>query len=212
MANRPIFEVLLKKPFYAEKNIEFQFFPGFSKTQKQKCIDSFHNKYLEENPEKKILEISSKSKNELGIYLSSFNLVSNNYYEDVSVEVVFQSSKYFENGGPYEDILTKTSRDAKRDDRLTDSGKLLGFRCKDNEFPLFPKTYFYDWLYLNAISEIGELQDELLKFDSFTDIEFNPNRSINCQAKSAAVFVSLKRMGLISEALSSKEKFLDIIY
>lgn len=212
MACRPIFEVLLEKPFYAEKNIEFQFFPGFSKTQKQKCIDSLHNEYLEENPNKRILEISSKSQNELGIYLSSFNLISNKYYEDVSVEVVFQSSKYFENGGPYEDILTKTSRDAKRDTRLTESGKLLGFRCKGNEFPLVPKTYFYDWLYINALSEMDNLQDELLKFDAFTDIEFNPNRSINCQAKSAAVFVSLKRMDLIFEVLSSKEKFLEIIY
>ena len=33
------------------------------------------------------------------------------------------------------------------------------------------------------------IEEDLNEFDAFTDIEFNPKRSFNCQAKSCALFV-----------------------
>ena len=47
-------------------------------------------------------------------------------------------------------------------------------------------------------------------FDAFTDIEFNPERSLNCQARSAALYRSLVHAGKLEEALSSQEAFLRI--
>ena len=47
-----------------------------------------------------------------------------------------------------------------------------------------------------------ELADQLMAFDAFTDIEFNPNRQINCQAAAAALYVSLRQQGKLEEALS----------
>lgn len=38
----------------------------------------------------------------------------------------------------------------------------------------------------------------LLEYDGFTDIEFNPQKSLNCQAKAAALYVSLCRNGLLA--------------
>ena len=52
----------------------------------------------------------------------------------------------------------------------------------------------------------------MLCYDAFTDIEFNPKKSINCQAQAAAVYVSLEKQGLLLEALKSKEAFLNIVY
>jgi len=53
--------------------------------------------------------------------------------------------------------------------------------------------------------------DEASLYDAFTDIEFNPDRSINCQAYSLALFRALQERNLLSEALASKEAFLDVV-
>ena len=92
-----------------------------------------------------------------------------------SVETAFQSSKVFEKGGPYIDLLEKTSRQAKKE-----SGNLIKFRFFNSEFSLKPRTYFYDWLYLNAIHQNEVLSDQVISYRGFTDIEFNPKKSINC--------------------------------
>ena len=65
--------------------------------------------------------------------------------------------------------------------------------------PLNPKTVFYNWLYINAVLENPLLAAELLKYNAFTDIEFNPAKSINCQAKAAALFVALSRQDKVEQ-------------
>ncbi len=52
----------------------------------------------------------------------------------------------------------------------------------------------------------------MLGYDAFTDIEFNPQKSINCQAEAAAVYVSLRKQGLLEEALKNKDSFKEIVY
>jgi hypothetical protein len=49
-----------------------------------------------------------------------------------------------------------------------------------------------------------------LEYDGFSDIEFNPEKSINCQAASAALYKSLTERGLIDVALSSPDEFIKI--
>lgn len=46
------------------------------------------------------------------------------------------------------------------------------------------------------------LAETVLSYDAFTDIEFNPQKSLNCQAAAAARFVSLHRLGLLTESLT----------
>ena len=92
------------------------------------------------------------------------------------------------------------------------SGKLKCFLYGNRKFELSPTTFFYNWLYVNALSLHPELSSEMIKYDAFTDIEFNPERSINCQARSAALFVSLYRNGLLDIALRDKESFLSTVY
>lgn len=68
------------------------------------------------------------------------------------LEMAFQGSKVFAAGGPFTDIYhAKDSRDAKRDPRLKESGPLIGFPFENVNFPLGPKTAFYDWLYINSL-------------------------------------------------------------
>ena len=49
---------------------------------------------------------------------------------------------------------------------------------------------------------------DTMKYWGFTDIEFNPQRSINCQARSAALFLSLMKRGELDEALQSPSAFI----
>jgi len=58
-------------------------------------------------------------------------------------------------------------------------------------FRLEPRTFLYDWLYVSALAGRPELVNELEHRAAFTDIEFNPKRSINCQAHLVALFQGL---------------------
>lgn len=213
MANRPVFTVSLDNKFCTREDTEFEFFSGFSDKQKKRCICSLHNEFLKKNSGKRVLEISSKSDDLSGVNLSAFNLMTKTSDgRECSVESAFQAGKVFENGGPYTDLLYVSSKVAKKDERLKNSGKIISFVFDGAEFETKPETYFYNWLYINALDLHKDLARQVLEFDAFTDIEFNPKKSINCQAEAAAIYVSLKRQGMLEEALESKERFKEIVY
>ena len=175
--------------FYVEDHrvktgsVSFEWFPGFAVSQKQKSIASMHRAIAETG--KSPLEVSTKSPERLGQMLSAFHLKLGGYY----LENVFQAGKVFTGGGPYTDLLEVAPRDAKRDERLKSSGKLVKFTYQGVDWPLEPKTAFYDWLYYNAVRESipAEMLEEVKRYNAFTDIEFNPNKSINTQARSIAI-------------------------
>ncbi len=214
MAKRPVYIPKTKTDASGVivKYIEFKWFPGMSKSQKQKSISSLHEalNILNISP---VLEISSKSEFEIGVQLSAFNLLitTKKKQKSFSVETAFQSSKVFDKGGPYIDLLEGTSIQAKKDMRLKESGNLIKFLFFSKEFPLKPRTFFYDWLYINALHQNEELADQIISYQGFTDIEFNPKKSINCQAYSAALYVSLRNLGIVNDALESPEMFLEVL-
>ena len=131
---------------------------------------------------------------------------------EMPLENAFQGSKVFEHGGPYTDLFEVDPREAKRDPRLRTSGALKGFEFDGYEFPLKPTTVFYDWLYLNAIFPhrqwLKNRVDGEMRYDGFSDIEFNPSKSINCQAKSCALFVSLMREEKLENYLQTPSHFI----
>lgn len=215
MAERPIFTPSLTGPSLVwTHSVEFQWFPGMAKSQAQKSIDSLHHAACKHLNVPKVLEISSKSRSLDGVALSAFNLMIKTvkYGREFSVECGYQSSKVFENGGPYADLRSGTSLDAKRDPRLNESGKLKGYRLFDVDWKLEPRTAFYDWLYINALHKHPALAAAVLEYRAFSDIAFNPERSINCQGYAAALYVSLSERGLLtSDLLRDRESYLAVI-
>src|SRR5262249_52261698 len=152
MARRPVFRpVLSGPPFVEEVILDFDWYPGFAKSQAQKSIASLHAA-AQEKGLGPVLEISSKSDTALGVALSAFNLMLQFGDRSMSVEVAFQGSKVFEHGGPFHDLYSASSRDAKTDERLRSSGQLIGFNLLGDEWPTEPRTCFYDWLYIKALS------------------------------------------------------------
>ena len=133
--------------------------------------------------------------------------------KQVSVECVFQSSKVFEGDIQYLDLLEVSSREAKKDSRLKSSGRVIAFRTygkKDKEWGTEPITAYYDWLYVNALNQHTKFHEELLEYSAFSDIEFNPEKSLNCQAYSVALFCALYRRGILQDVLKSQKDFLSI--
>ena len=191
MAKRLIFVVEENK--LKEKEIEFKYYTGFALTQKQKSIFSLHNE-IKKIFNGNILEISSKSPDELGVKLSAFNLKVKIDGKDICLENIFQASKVFQYGGPYIDLLTASPVEAKKDERIKNSGRLLEFNIKGKTYSNKPMTAFYDWIYCCALYKNPKLACEIIDFNIFTDIEFNHEKSINCQARSAAIFVLLSNL------------------
>ena len=189
MAKRPFFTPTLNKEELVKTNfVEFTWFSGFAKSQKQKSISSLHENISKEFKLDKILEISTKSENKLGIQLSAFNLRINYKNKEYFLESLFQGSKIFSDQGPNEDIYEKSSIDAKKDKRIK--------RSDLKAFSFFGETFsldfdFYSWLYFIALNQNERLKVEILNYEAFTDIEFNPEKSLNCQAYSAALYSSM---------------------
>tara|TARA_B100000579_G_C22833700_1_gene857407 strand:- start:47 stop:754 length:708 start_codon:yes stop_codon:yes gene_type:complete len=216
MAKRPIFIVSEDPKFlYIEKEIEFEWFAGLSVSQKQKSVNSLHNSAKLSGYDK-ILEVSTKSENSIGKKLSAFNLsfpMSDGKL--IYLESAFQGSKIFENGGPYNDLYSMEPFDIKKEDRISKENVIKGFKFDGIEWDSEPKTAFYDWLYINAvfknIENNGNEYKKILEYNAFTDIEFNPLKSINCQARSCAVYVSLYKQNILEDALESKESFIKIL-
>ena len=97
MAIRRVYYLEKNKVKYFDFNIKWNF--GSSIQQKQKNVENLHY-IISSNfcvPKDRILEVSTKSKLEIGVVLSSFNLkakLGDNFYP---VECVYQSSKVFKN-------------------------------------------------------------------------------------------------------------------
>ena len=201
MANRPIFIATNNKSkLFEEKNIEFKFYNGFSITQKGKSIKSLHQNASELGIDN-ILEVSTKSDSKIGWALSAFNLMLDfDGDKKISLECAFQGSKVFEGNIQYKDLYLTESIKAKKDKRLRESGNIIGFNFEGNFWGNEPKTAFYDWVYINTLYHNHlDVVDELLEYTVFSDIEFNPKKSINCQARTCAILVSLINLDLIDE-------------
>ena len=215
MAVRPVFVVQASKPFVKTEMMEFVYHPGFALSQSRKNIESLHDHFVSKYREYDglLLEISTKSNLPLGVCLSAFNLTySLRDGRTCSVENVFQSSKCFSNGRQYQEILDLSASEAKHFPALRTSGDVIAFQLEGIEYPTEPKTFFYHWLYVNALNQHQDLANEVIKYRAFTDIVFNPAKSINCQARSAALFVGLHESGLLDEAVSSPDRFSELVF
>ncbi len=208
MAERPIFVPSSRgDELVREVSLRLKWNPGFAAVQKEKNIAALHDAAIAAGFAP-ILEVSTKSLTNHGRRLSAFSLkIKSESLGELPLESAFQGSKVFERGGPYNDLYFAEPRDAKRDPRLRASGKLKGFLFDGFHWGIEPKTAFYDWLYITFLSGWRDWASKLSRYAAFTDIEFNPQRSISCQARSLALFVALNERGLLDEAVSSPDSF-----
>jgi len=202
MATKMCFKVNEKKVF-DEEVIAFTYVKGMAFSQKVKNVLSFHLSIQERFPSARILEISTKSSNPLGVALSAFNLTLDGY----PIECLYHSSKMFEDGTCFEFLKDYSPRDVKRYLRENAPGALKCYRFNGKEISLETRTLFYDYIYIKALMQHPELSTALIDYDLFTDIEFNEKKGLNCQARSCAIYSYMLRTGTVYKYMCSMESF-----
>ncbi len=147
--------------------------------------------------------------------LSGFELSLTYGGKKATVESVFQGSKVCANPGggtfgPYQELYSAPAVEAKRDERLS-SCRLARFRFGSENWELdsddLPQSAFYDYLYGKALLENPELLAFATGFGCFTDLEYTPGKSDNCQAFSLALYVALKKNVDLKALLASHASF-----
>lgn len=200
MAERPVFVPLMEgEKLVSEITVGFKWNPGMAESQKRKNISGLHEA-AKSHGLNSLLEISSKSEVEVGRKLSAFSVPLMVENQRIFVECAYQGSKVFQYGGPYIDLFNVSPRDAKRDLRLRSSGHLVGLEFMGNRYPLSPKNAFYDWLYIKALIPHKKWILRNVEYEGYTDIEFNPAKSVNCQARAFAEVIALAHRGLLERA------------
>ena len=223
MANRKVYVSKTIYPFYEEVSVNFEWFPGFATVQKQKSELSLHLNYLaavshNKAPEKsemseeqnyKILEISSKSRNDLGKKLSAMSLKKQTKSGLAYVESVFQSSAIYldkktsQQIGPFPEYQSIDGRTCKKTIKNLSEGMVrIGYEYDGIHFDISKghPSLFYDYIYITSLLEeqnqpmVKALLDG--KYIAFTDLA---TKSINTQARSAAIFVGMVYAGIITD-------------
>lgn len=188
---------------YIEEIITFDYVKGLAFSQKQKNVLSFHSAIQKQYPNARILEVSTKSLESLGVLLSAFNLK----LDGIPIESIFQSSKVFSDGTQFPELMHLPPKEAKQFITNANKGSLKCFRYLNTVFPLEPRSMFYDYLYIKALNQVKSTSADLVNFDIFTDIEFNEKKQINCQARSCAIYSYLLKSKTLEYHLSSIENF-----
>ncbi|MFT6458169.1 DUF6977 family protein [Pseudophaeobacter arcticus] len=207
MAVRPIFiPRAAHGPLVEELPLQINWHGGFAVSQKQKNIEALHLKACEHGIQP-VLEISTKSPNEVGRRLSAFSLKIEVYGAMKSLESVYQSSKVFANSGQHEQLMDLDPYQAKKEVRRLGSGPITAFRFLDQEFPTEPMNAFYDWLYIRAIVPHEQWLRKNLHFAAYSDIEFTPSKSVNCQGRAVAEFHALSMRGEATKCVHDFDMF-----
>lgn len=202
MATKMCFKVNDEKVF-DEEVVTFTYIKGMAFSQKVKNVLSFHSSIQSQFPYARILEVSTKSSNPLGVALSAFNLT----LDGCSVECIYHASKVFEDGTCFEFLKDFSPRDAKRYMRENGTGALKCYKFNDTEIPLATKTMFYDYLYIKALMQNLDISNAIAEYDIFTDIEFNEKKGLNCQARSCAIYSYMLRTDTVNKYMGSMESF-----
>lgn len=211
MASRPVFVPSFHDAsLVQERFFDFTWSPGFAEIQKKKNVAALHAAAKKSGLER-ILEISSKSEEKIGRRLSAFSLKVEIDGAEFPLESVYQGSKVFETCGPSHEIFDSEPREAKRYVRALDCGRLVGFELEGRRYPLVPKNAFYDWLYIRALAKHVDWINKNVSYDAYTDIEFNPEKQVNCQARAFAEYKSLVAKSEIDAAVRDFTHFASML-
>lgn len=207
MAVRPIFIPKAGRgPLIEIVPVEIHWHGGFAISQKQKNIIALHEK-AKEMGISPILEISTKSLDTVGQRLSAFNLKIDVNGEAKSLESVYQSSKVFSISGKHENLIDLDPFKAKKEIRNLGKGDIIEFHFLGKSYPIEPKNAFYDWLYIRAIAPHEDWIRKNLRYKAYSDIEFTPSKSFNCQGRAVAEFHALSMRGTTTDCVHDFEEF-----
>ncbi|MBE6752769.1 MAG: hypothetical protein E7559_00195 [Ruminococcaceae bacterium] len=211
MAERSVFLIKNCYPFYEEVIVPFPWFGGFALAQKQRNALSLKMNLEAACPQYNVCEISSGSLDPVGRSLSAMSLSKRMSDGTVVVmESAFQSSRIYcvpqtgEVIGPFPELLGLDGRACKKTVKEASCGlHSCEYMFDGMSFPTpdFHPSLFYDYLYINALMEPenAEVAENLRRsgYNAFSDLA---TKSLNTQARSCAIYLSLCENGLLEQA------------
>ena len=187
MAIRPIYiSTNIPDTPFMKVDISFEWIKGMSYKQKCKRRDSMLKAIANMKLYNidSVLEVSTKSNKELGVNLSALNLTIPLKSGKVkTVEEIYQASKI-----------------------LDSNNHIKEFRFHNTVFEKDPYSMYYDYIYMLGLYMHKEYHEELSKYSIFTDIEFNPNKQLNTQARAAAIWNTLYRNNM-TKIIENQDEF-----
>ena len=207
MAVRPMFIPQKKRVGVIGIDVDFVYVSGMARSQKQKCVRNLHHAIQNTGYAKNPLEVSTSSENPIGVKTSAFNLqITDPNKGSLVLESVYHATKRFKSKGVELSLLTLGARESKKKANalLEQYGEIEGYHYQGIDFPVYPKSLCFTWLYFNALKELSEDdRKQLCLFDAFTDLNFKSDGKGNCQAHAMALFVKADVNG--DGRLSKKE-------
>jgi len=197
MATRPVFvpDIDPDNPqLVHEHEVDFHWLSGPSPEQAKANIAKLHAAAKRRNLAP-LLEISPESDDPLGVKICASNLaVEDGRSYLIPLNAVYHESMVFTG-----------------DERLTSSGKHIGFRFMDLEWGTKSGTMFYDWLTIHAIHRYRKLRMEIQRFKGFTEIDCHPQENSVCHARSCALYVALMKKKLLDEVVGNQDRFIEVL-
>ena len=155
-----------------------------------------------------LLEISSRTPQLLGNHVRASRLMLECRGEHACVESVYLSQLKFSYGGPYHDVLTKPLHETRQDIRFKASGRVIRAMGEHYDWPREYLSYYYAWLYIQALLKQPDLATALCEYDAFSDVSFDPHVSAHCVAEAAAIYATLVHHDLLQTAMKSPVQFI----
>jgi len=214
MATRPVFvpDIDPGNPqLVHEQEVDFQWVPDRSAQGKKQNIAKLHAAAGHRKLEP-LLEVSLASSDPLRAHICAANLaVEDDKSFLVPLLAAYHGSKVFAKGGPFADLYRKPISVITGDERLTQSGKQIGFRFMGLEWGVKAETLFYDWLVLHAIHRYRRVRAGIGRFVGFTEIDCRPGEKTVCHARSCAFFAALAAKNLLDEVVDSQDRFIEVM-
>lgn len=195
-----------------ERTYNFEWFMGCSIAQLRRSIRSLHSE-IRKSGYDKVIEVSTKSEDEIGRKLSPFNLMVSINGERLPVESYYHGSKVFDDSGvnvrltECEHMKPCKTKQFVRETVKERNLKLVGFETNDKKFELSSKGMCFDYLYILGLTQNEDLADYIMKKDVFTDLMFKREKGIGCQARSCALYKYLRTNGLVEQFISNPHEF-----
>lgn len=207
MVMRPVF--MFRDNKHQEVPVEFEWVKGLDNHLIVQRYLNLHESIKEIYPDVNLLEVSTKSLNPVGKSLSPFILKTHN---GITVEALYQGSKIYEYGGPFQELYQRSSLEAKNHAKGKDLGDVIGFQLGRLIFDTKPTRAFYTWLYITVLMQNLDLADNLMEYNAFTDIHYNPKTMNVCQAYACSVYYTLRQGNILDLAMESYPNFCKVIY
>ncbi|MBR4249709.1 MAG: hypothetical protein IKQ24_06100 [Verrucomicrobia bacterium] len=120
--------------------------------------------YLKKSFEKKLLDKNEEEQEAL-FRKASQRTCSLKKTNSAFFDVLYLSARVCERGGPFPEVLRKRPYEARKSSRLTECGRVIGFRWEKKNISAEPGTLFYTWLYLWALKRLPTLGNQLMEYD-----------------------------------------------